>query len=223
MLELIAASLTIQLAVTHRINRERPHRILAFTDNNSALSWLLRSNFDPVTEEPHDKVSSDLAWFCMDSNVSFFAQHIKGVYNTIADALSRDFHLNTEFLTSIICSHLPSQHQSTFKIIPHPKKITSWLYSLKCGLTTKKAFAKKPRKSSLHILKNGETTSRTLESEMFGSKDLAQSIKTFSSQALPAKSDKTNMGKSKLKRSSWEEQWKPPSVLYLRPFKKMHY
>ena len=62
---------------------------LVFTDNSSAFSWLLRSNFDPIIK-PHDKVSRDLALFCVDNNVSFFAQHIKGIDNIIADSLSGD-------------------------------------------------------------------------------------------------------------------------------------
>ena len=223
LLELIAASLTIQLAIKLRINKSRPHRILAFTDNSSALSWLLRSNFDPVLQESHDLVSRDLAWFCMDNNVSFFAQHIKGIKNTIADSLSRDFHLSDIALTQIIHSHLPFQHRSTFKIINHPKKINSWLSSLKCGPPTKPVSVTKATKSNLHILKSGEATSQTLASETFGSNLLAQSIRTLSSQDSQIRSDKTSTAKSKRKRSSWEEQWKPPLDLYQRPFKRMHY
>ena len=109
----------------HNRDKKETTQNFVFTDNSSALCWLLRSNFDPVKEQPHDLVSRDLAWFCMDRNVSLFAQHIKGVNNIIADSLSRDFHLSDIDLTNIICSHLPLQHQTTFKIIVHPKDITS--------------------------------------------------------------------------------------------------
>ena len=222
LLELIAASLTIQLAIELRDNQKRLHRILAFTDNSSALCWLLRSNFDPVKEQPHDKVSRDLAWFCMDRNVSLFAQHIKGINNIIADSLSRDFHLSDIDLTNILCSHLPLQHQSTFKIIAHPRKITSWLSSLRCGNLIKKVSVKKLSKSKLPTLTNGDSISRTLDSEMFGSDLLARLIKTSSWQDLQTNLDKINMVKSKRKRSYWEGQWMPPSVLFQRPFVNMH-
>ena len=41
LLEFIAASLTIQLAVEYRKNIKKPHRILAFTDSSSALGGYL--------------------------------------------------------------------------------------------------------------------------------------------------------------------------------------
>ena len=220
-LEFTAASLTIQLAIHHKNDKSYPHRILAFTDSGSALGWLFKSNFDTDSHGCHDKIARDLAWFCIKNNTSLFAQHIKGSLNEIADSLSRDFHISDKNLTKIIISHLPPQVRKNFKIVQHPRKITSWLDSLRCGSYTNPVCVAKPTRSKLHILKNGKATSRSLESEMYGFDPSTRPTKISSSQVSPKKSEITNMEKSKLKRSSWPTQWQPPSVLYLRHSEKM--
>ena len=199
LLELIASFLTIELAIKWKNDSSYPHRILAFTDSSSALGWLLKSNFDTTTHENHDKVSRDLAWLCYSSNVSLFAQHIEGWRNSIADALSRDFHLSTKHLSDIILSHLPKQVHSQFKIVTHPRDISSWMLSLTCGKLTSPASTGPRMRSSLHILKNGEPTLRTLDSEMFGYNPSKQQTRTSYLQDLHKKSEKMNMEKVKNK------------------------
>lgn len=223
LLEFIASKLTIQFAIHWRKDKKIPHQILAFTDSSSALGWLFHSTFDPIKQPMHDKVARDLDWLCTQNNVSLFSQHIPGKRNIIADALSRDFHLNNDELTKILLSHLPSQVHQTFKILNHPNNITLWMSSLLDGETTKVASLKTHKISNLCILTNGEVTPRTLESEMFGFDPSAKLTKTSSCQDLPIKSEQTAMGKFKSRRLSWETLWLPPSILYQQPFEKMNF
>ena len=222
-LEFLAAVLTIELAIEWRNDKDYPHRILSFTDNSSTLSWLFRANFDPSSHEAHETVARSLAWLCTSNNTSLFSQHISGIRNSIADTLSRDFHLSNSDLTEIILSHLPKQVHSQFKIVSHPRDISSWMHSLKPGNRTKAVSIKPRTKDSLQILRNGETTLRTLDSEMYGYDPSVQQTRTSWLQGSQEKLDRTRMAKSSAKRSSWPTPWQPPSVLFQRPFEKMHF
>ena len=221
LLEFIAASLTIQFAIKFKKDNNYPHRILAFTNSSSALGWLFKSNFDTTKFESHDKVARDLAWFCISNNVSLFAQHIEGIRNIIADALSRDFHFSDSYLTKIINSHLPPQVRSQMKIMTHQKDIHAWMKSLIHGQDIKIASVNPHAPSKLYILKNGQDTLRTLDSEMYGYDPCVQQTRTSSWQDSLKKSEKIIMEKLKAKRSSWQKPWTPPSVLYQQPLGKI--
>ena len=222
LLELIAASLTIQLAIHHIKDKSYPHRILAFTDNSSALNWLHKSNFDTQCFEKHDAVARDLALFCLRHNVSLFPQHIYGKENKVADALSRDFHLSNKNLTKILLSHLPTQVHCHFKIVQHPKDIHWWLHSLSPGKHTKKLSTPQLTRSNLPILTSGETSLKTLELEMYGSVLWEQLTKISSLVDLHTDSEIMSLENSQREIVSREAQWKPPSIMYQRPFVKMH-
>ena len=126
-LEFIGSILTFEFAIFHARKQDIPHRGLLFTDSTSALGWLFKSTFDPLSQPCHDKVAREFARIGYKNNTSLFSQHIEGKKNFIADALSRDFHLSDQELTKIIHSHLPTQDRSHFKILTHPRKIDSWL------------------------------------------------------------------------------------------------
>ena len=222
LLEFLAAVLTIESAIKWKNDKNYPHRILSFTDNSSTLNWLFRANFDPSSHEAHDHVARSLAWLCTSNNASLFSQHIPGIRNSISDALSRDFHLSDLDLTNIILSHLPIQVHSQFKIVTHPRDISSWMHSLKHGDRTKTVSIKPRTKNSLQILRNGETTLRTLDSETYGYDPSVQQTKTSWLQDSQEKLETINMERSRGKRSSWPTPWQPPSVLYQRPFERMH-
>ena len=221
-LEFIAAVLTIELAIHLKNDPSYPHRILSFTDNSSTLKWLFSCKFDPSTHLSHEKVGRHLAWLCTKNNVSLFSQHIPGTWNIIADSLSRDFHIPNRKLTTLILPHLPEQVRSQFKIMTHPRDIYSWIASLKCGNRTKEVSTKLRMKNNLPTLKNGEHTLRTLDSEMYGYNPSIQQTRISSSPPSLKKSETTSTVKSKVKRSSWQTPWLPPSVLYQRPFEKTH-
>lgn len=57
LLEFIAAELTFEFAIHTRDPSLFPHRILAFTDNSSALGWLFCLTFDPNKQPHHDAIA----------------------------------------------------------------------------------------------------------------------------------------------------------------------
>ena len=204
LLEFIASFLTIHLAISIRKDKDYPHRILAFTDSSSALGWLFKSTFNTNTHALHDKVARELAWFCTKNHVSLFTQHIPGCNNIIADALSRDFHLSDSALTDLLILYLPQQERCNFHIVPHPKKITSWLDSLKCGVPIKIVSVGTLTKSKLPTLQNGKSTLDNMDYMVHGSNPYQKLIKTSSLPVLPRYSGIITMGKLKQNRNSWE-------------------
>ena len=105
----------------------QPH-LLAFTDSSSALGWLHHSTFDPVHSKHHDKLARHLAQLLFKHQASLYSEHIAGVSNVTADALSRDFHLTDQQLSNQLFAHAPpSQVPTNFKIVPLPKIISSWI------------------------------------------------------------------------------------------------
>ena len=145
---------------------------------------------------------------------------LPGKNNIIADSLSRDFHLSDKSLTTLILPFLPQQDHNNFKILTHPRNITSWLDSLRCGIHISQEFVKTPMRSNLHTLQNGPTMSIAQDYKMFGSNPFPEQIEISSLQDLHKKLEKTTTGKSKLKRNSWQTPWLPPSVLFHRPSEK---
>ncbi len=58
----------------------------------------------------------------------------------MADSLSRDFHLSEAELTSHITKRFLSQVTETFRIVPLPNKILSWMTSLLLTLPVNEQF-----------------------------------------------------------------------------------
>ena len=76
----------------------KPEKIMAYTDNSSALGWLYKALF--ANSMPcHDNVARQMASDFINNDSALYSQHIKGIYNIIADSLSRDHHLTNELLT----------------------------------------------------------------------------------------------------------------------------
>jgi hypothetical protein len=63
-----------------------------------------------------------------------YSQWFCSADNTAADALLRDNDRSNKELAKILCSqHCPSQLPRHFKIVPLPRKITSWLQTAVSG------------------------------------------------------------------------------------------
>ncbi len=56
-----------------------------------------------------------------------YSQHISGIHNNVADALSCKTNLSDDDLTSFICSNYPSQVPNSVKIYPFPPELSSWV------------------------------------------------------------------------------------------------
>ena len=66
----------------------------------------------------------------MDRQACNYSQHLPGVWNVVADCLSRDFHLSNEQIIAMLTSLHPSLSPSQIKIVDLPQKHISWIASL---------------------------------------------------------------------------------------------
>jgi hypothetical protein len=133
-LELFAAIITIWIAI---LNGEVPPEMcsLSFCDNSSAVGWLYKANIDESKNLPLHSAARKYAEVLLNSSCCLYSQHIMGVHNNVADALSRKNDVQDEILTKFIVSTYPSQVLTSFQIKPIPQEISSWLTSwlLKCN------------------------------------------------------------------------------------------
>jgi hypothetical protein len=77
-----------------------------------------------TTEEESSRKFVDIM---ISSNTCVYSQHIPGISNRIADALSSRFDLSDEDLTSFLNSFPDSQVQSSYKLCPVHPDICSWM------------------------------------------------------------------------------------------------
>ena len=103
---------------------------LAFGDNTSAIGWLHKSNFCNESQLPHEETARYLASLCIEHDLCIYGQHFKGIWNIVADCLSRDHHIPDNVLTALLSILCPSQMPQNFHISPVPQEIVSWLYRI---------------------------------------------------------------------------------------------
>ena len=99
-------------------DKPKDSKILAFTDNSSALGWLHKASFHPASKVAHNKVARKFALF------------MKGESNSVAGILSREFLSNKSNLTNYLYCMFPKQMPKNFKIIDLPNEIVCWISSI---------------------------------------------------------------------------------------------
>ena len=125
-LEYLASIITIHLYLSS--HESTFPCILSLLNSTSTIGWLHRSSFDFSSHSIHAKMARHLATIMIDHQACLYSQHIPGTNNVIADSLSRDFHIDTDTLSSLIHSHF--QVPDSFTIYPLTDEIVSWLTSL---------------------------------------------------------------------------------------------
>ena len=125
-LEYLASIITIQQHLPHTTITYPC--FLSYLDSTSAIGWLHKSSFDLSSHSIHATLARHLATTMLDANACLYSQHIPGSSNTIADSLSRDFHIPSDTLAALIRSHF--QVPSSFTLYPLPDETVSWLTSL---------------------------------------------------------------------------------------------
>ena len=150
-----------------------------------------------------------LASLKIEFDLSIYSQHIKGSKHLIADMLSRDFHLTDLQLTSLFTHLFPEQIHLGLKIVPLPKEIILWIYSLQDCLPVAKASPQVHIHSSLGALIDGASSKMTRELVMNSLMD-SSILKNPEFSQLSAKVlDEMKMVKESW--TSWREiQSKPP-------------
>ena len=89
------------------------------TDSTTVEGWMLKSNFVDPNEHPQENMHQYL-WMRISRAI---VSSSKEKRNNVADALSRDWHLGDDELTSLLRSHIPEQMPESFRISPLPKVI----------------------------------------------------------------------------------------------------
>jgi hypothetical protein len=127
-LEFLASLFTVWFTIKSGIKHEFPC-FLALGDNSSAVGWLHKANIDAENNHPLHEAARKYAQILLRHNCCLYSQHIKGVQNNVADALSRMHHHSPKELHRFIISSFPSQVPSSFHIDPLPHEISSWMIS----------------------------------------------------------------------------------------------
>ena len=118
---------------------------LSFADNTSAVGWLHHANVNEAKNKPLELTTRHFATLIIQANCCLYSQHFKGSENKVADALSRRFDLTDNQLKSFILSTLHHQVPCTFKIVPLPPSISSWVTWLLQKIKETTASQKEPR------------------------------------------------------------------------------
>ena len=100
---------------------------LSFADNTSAVGWLHKANVNETKNKPLEIATRHFATLLIQADCCLYSQHFRGSENKVADALSRRFDLTDNQLEFFIHSTLHYQVPNTFRIVPLPPSISSWV------------------------------------------------------------------------------------------------
>jgi hypothetical protein len=95
----------------------------------SVVSWLHKAKVDENENKQLHLATRKYAEILMRYNCCLYSQHIKGEKNNVADALSRLHHLSPLCMHNYIITKFPLQVPLTFRLVPLPPKISSWVTS----------------------------------------------------------------------------------------------
>jgi len=126
-LEWLASAVDIYLSLLEGDARAGD-RLLSIGDNQTAVAWLHKSNFDDLgTHGVYSRAWRAMASDLLRVDVSLWSQWLAGKTNDVADALSRNPALAPAELTSLVAASCPSQVPSSFQVRPLPSALTSWI------------------------------------------------------------------------------------------------
>jgi len=127
-LEFIPSMVSVWLTILTCINEEFPC-FLALGDNMSAVSWLHKANVNENKNKQLHLATRKYAEILMRHNCCLYSQHIKGEKNNVADALRRLHHLSPLCMHNYVITKFSSQVPLTFRLVPLPPEISSWVTS----------------------------------------------------------------------------------------------
>jgi hypothetical protein len=87
-LEFIASVITVWQAILYN-RSEKEECFLSLGDNSSSVGWLHKASIDPSKNLPLFLATRKFAQIMLDSHSCIYSQHISGISNKIADALSQ--------------------------------------------------------------------------------------------------------------------------------------
>lgn len=192
--------------------------LLSCSDSTSTVGWLHRANFDTELRPIHDEIARTLASKLIENKCCLYSQHQRGIWNVVADLLSRLYFLTDSQLTLFLRHNFGEQLPSDFQVTPLPQPIISWITSTLQKLKKLKLQQQKQKKRKRQ---HSDTTSNGFtESDykaILTSEVLADPSKSESSEVLQwlSKGQKiiTNTRETWLKARS-----ERPLDKWLRPF-----
>jgi len=125
-LEFIASIVTVWQAIIQKRSEEE-ECFLSVGDNSSSVGWLHKASIDPSKNLPLFLATRKFAEIIINSKSCIYSQHIPGISNTIADALSHRFDLNDDQLTKFLNLSPTPQVQSSYRLSPVHPEINSWM------------------------------------------------------------------------------------------------
>ncbi len=159
-LEFISALITIWIALLDSPKSFYPC-ILALGDNTSAVGWLHKANIDETENKPLFSATRKLAELLMEKDCCLYSQHIQGIHNNVADALSRLHHLSPSDLYHHILSNYPSQVPSTFQLVQIPQEIFYWTISWLQKINDPKELAQEQKEKNIEFGTDGQSTAKS--------------------------------------------------------------
>jgi hypothetical protein len=134
--------------------------ILSQTDSSTTMGWLKKSNFaDKPDEAIQLATARKLADILMESESCLYSQWFPGALNNIANSLSRDFHIESSHLCTLLLSHFPDQAPFGLTILPVPPGIVYWLTCLLRSQPPLEPWSKEPTRNKFALGLGSNVTS----------------------------------------------------------------
>ena len=196
--------------------------LLCQGDSSSATGWLSKSSFGD--ECPlHLAISRSMAGYLNDQKIAHYSQWFPGKENSVADSLSRDFHLPDSELVSHLRLNFANQLPQSFRLVRLTAAMTSSVGRLLRLLPKTQRLPREPARSAAatghatQISSRRSVTSETRSSG--GSKNMSES-RSLLATPLPSERGGPTMSEElrSLALDDKRAQFVPPSTAWLRPF-----
>ena len=221
LLEFLASIICIWLEILRGVQPESC--FLSMGDSTTATGWLRKSNFKEEDEDDEETTAKlvaarHLATLLQDTRACLYAQWFRGEDNDISDSLSRDLHIQTPHLLSLLKSKFPSQVPNNFRIVVLPSEIVSWVSSLLESLPVKKERLVKHKTTGLEAGTDGQNSSKTLNTMTTHSSQNSRSLGVGLSSCAPLPKPCVKPATLASLSTPWlKAQSEPPSITWHRP------
>ena len=222
LLEFLAQLISIWIDILEK--RVQPHDcLLGMGDSTAAMGWLRRSNFRENNEADNEwlvkqQVARKVASLVLQADAVLYRQWFRGEDNVIADSLSRDcYFLTPSAHETFLLQTIPSQVPKSFKILPVPDEISSFVSSMLEQLPVQQLRCKPQKPSELARSATGVLSSIASSWKTQSTWTDSPSSKEISLWRLSHKQFAKHPSLQELERIWWKEQSVPPSHMWLRP------